>query len=295
MKTLNFDLPTGLWKIRASTGFIFLTGLVLAFSVSGQEKVVESVPDINAQKKVLRPVASDAASQQLVDNFLTVTGGTEAYQNLRNVVASGTLREASQHKQFELVESQDGKRYLRLIWQFRGRSYEHIQAYDGETVWKRETKPKLLDPEESDSLEGIHFSNHRWLVQPLVQPSISDFTFEYQGEARVGIRKCHIVIGFGKEDERTWFYFDQETFLLLRWGGYSEIAGVQEYVDYRASKFKRVGGVLLPTSIDLIAENSPYGEVVFEKIETNQPIDLSLFLMPAGNSPILRQNPMPEN
>jgi len=102
-----------------------------------------------------------------------------------------------------------------------------------------------------------------------------------------------VVVGYGEKDERSWFYFDQEKFLILRWGGLGQIAGVREYMDYRASRFQRVDGVLLPKTIDLLAENSAYGSITFESILTNQPIEPAHFNPPRSRIPLLRQRPKP--
>jgi len=238
-----------------------------------------------------RPEATDAASRQLIRNYLTVTGGTGAHDGLRNVVASGTLTEAGKSKNFELVERQDGRRHLTLSWRHLGRDYKARFVFDGLTAWRQDLLPELEDPEDYGGQEGIHFANQRWLLQPFVLPSVADYKFKYQGAARVAGRDCHLVVGYGKRNVRSWFYFDQEKFLLLRWGGLGELAGVREYMDYRATKFKKAGGVLLPSEIDLLAENSPFGKIVFEQIRPNQPVDMGIFNKPESRTPVLRQRP----
>lgn len=243
----------------------------------------------------IRPEKTDAASQQLIRNYLTVTGGADAHEKLQNVVARGSLTEAGKVKKFELIELKDGRRHLTLTWRHLGRDYKELFAFDGLTAWRQEVKPELKDAEDYSGQEGIHFSNQRWLLQPFVLPSVADYTFKYQGAARVGGRPCHVVVGYGKKNVRSWFYFDQEKFLILRWGGFGELAGVREYMDYRATKFKRAGGVLLPREIDLLAENAAFGKIVFDEILPNQQIDLARFDKPRSQTPVLRQRSVPGN
>ena len=105
-------------------------------------------------------------------------------------------------------------------------------------------------------------------------------------------RPTHIVVGFGKKDERTWFYFDKEKFLLLRWGGYGLAAGKKEPMDYAASSFKKVSGVLLPSELSLIVEDGVFGRATFDSIEANVSLDQINFLIPGGTVPVLRQRPV---
>ncbi|MGB0744324.1 MAG: hypothetical protein ACPGSB_07340 [Opitutales bacterium] len=238
-----------------------------------------------------RPAASDGASLQLVQNYLTVTGGKEAHDRLLNVVATGTSKISTLQKRFQLVETQDGKRHLRYTWTLLGRQYEEVYVFDGLMGWKQKIKPELEDavPYADTSAEGMHFIHQRWLLQPFVLPSSADYVFKYQGGARVRGRPTHIVVGYGKKDERSWFYFDKEKFLLLRWGGIGSMAEVRVPIDYKAYRFKRVGGVLLPREIEMIAGGDVFGKIVFESFEVNQSIGDINFTMPPPTVPVLRQ------
>lgn len=282
MKTLNFA-PQKLRAYSYRLGYLLLACFSVA-TLSAQE----AAPEPDAEVKA-RPESSDAASRQLVRNYLTVTGGKDDHEALQNVVARGSLTEAGRVKNFELIELQDGRRHLTLSWRHLGRDFKEIRVFDGLEAWRQELRPEREEPEDYSGQEAVHFANQRWLLQPFVLPSIADYTFKYQGAAKVGGRPCHLVVGYGKKDVRSWFYFDQEKFLLLRWGGFGELASVREYLDYRATKFRRVGAVLLPSEIDLLAENAAFGKIVFEEILPNQPIDLVRFNKPGSRVPVLRQ------
>lgn len=289
MKTLNFAAH----KLR-SNSFRLCYLLMVGFKVSTLHAQETPAPPPEAAA-VIRPEKSDAASQQLIRNYLTVTGGKNAHAKLQNVVARGSLTEAGKIKNFELIELQDGRRHLTLSWRHLGRDYKERFAFDGLTTWRQKVKPQLKEAEDYSGQEAIHFSKQRWLLHPFVLPALANYTFKYQGAAKVGGRRCHVVVGYGKKDVRSWFYFDQEKFLVLRWGGFGELAGLREYMDYRATKFRRAGGVLLPVEIDLLAENAAFGEIVFEEILPNQPIDLSRFNKPKSQTPVLRQRPVPKS
>ncbi|MGJ8641174.1 MAG: hypothetical protein ACSHYA_17420 [Opitutaceae bacterium] len=238
---------------------------------------------------VQRPAETDKTSQSLINNFLAVSGGKGPYEALKNVVATGMIDEAGKTKRFRLVETQDGKRKITYSWHFLGRNYQEIYSFNGVDTWSQRTQPQELPAERFVGREAAHFKTHRWLIQPMVLPVRADYVFQYQGLQKVNERPAYIVVGYGKEDERTWFYFDKEAFLLTRWGGIGTIGGVKEYLDYSASKYSKINGIFLPKKIDLLAEGKEFGTIIFEEIQTNAEINSQTFDPPPNSIPVLRQ------
>jgi len=237
----------------------------------------------------VRPKKTDQTSTKIIDNFLKASGGESAYANLRTLEVIGTVVEASQLKTFELIETIKGRRHLTYSWKHLGRNYKTLYAFDGVHIWKQELLPVESHPERLKGHSANHFARQCWLIQPFVIPRKASFAFRYQGKAKVSGRPAYLISGFGKNNHRSWFYFDEETFLLTRWGGKSELAGIEEYVDYRATEFTKVEDVLLPKKIDILAENSKFGTITIEKFTINQHIDPTIFYMPQNRIPTLRQ------
>lgn len=242
-----------------------------------------------------RPEESDAASSQLVENFLEVSGGWDQHNRLHNVVATGTIKESTLERRFELYETSSGQRRITYQWTHLGRAYETVYAHDGVVTWKQEFAPRKQHPETIGGINGQHFGEVLWLIQPLTLPRRADLVFEYRGHAKVKGRAAHLVKGFGKNNRSLWLYFDQENSLITRWGSLGSIAGVEEYMDYQATKFQRVDGLVFPSEIELVAENDVYGRVVFETIRTNQNLDTVSFHKPHSTIPMLRQRPASSN
>lgn len=284
MRTLNFQFKPARLIALFIYGLAACPGL---FEANLQAQ--QSGADEAKENAVTRPKATDKASAQLIRNYLTVTGGATAHKRVKNVVAKGRLNEAGNVKRFELIELKDGRRHLTLNWRHLGRNYKECHVFDGQSAWKQALSPKEEDPANMSGPEAKHFSHQRWLLTPFVPPMEKDYVFKYQGGSAVAGRSCHVVVGFGKNDVRSWFYFDKEKFLLLRWGGIGDVAGLSEYRDYRAIKFKKVGGLLLPGEIDLMVENSSYGKIQLDSVQLNQPVDMKLFEKPERLIPVLRQ------
>lgn len=284
MRTLNFKskLPRSL----APPVCCILIACTSALRLQAQEEFPPDEPEAAA---IVRPEATDSASQQLIRNYLTVTGGAAIHERTKNIAAKGSLEEAGKIKAFELIERQDGKRHLTLTWRHLGRNYKEYHVFDGLSTWKQAVSPELKDAEDYSGQEGIHFSHQRWLLQPFVLPSLASYVFKYQGGSKISGRSCHVVVGYGKNNERSWFYFDKENFLLLRWGGFGEVAGAPGYRDYRATKFRKVDGLLLPSEIDLLVEDAAYGKIQIDSILLNQEHEMGRFNKPRSRIPVLRQ------
>lgn len=239
-----------------------------------------------------RPDKSDASSLQLISNFLKVTGGVDERDQLMNVVATGRIKESTLERRFELIETSDGKRYITYEWKHLGRAHRVVHVHDGLESWKQVIKPKKEEPLKYQGTEGRHFGQVLWLLPPFTLPRRADYVFQFQGSSKVKGRPAYLIKGFGEKNLPAWFYFDKESFLLTRWGGIGSVAGIDEYVDYQATKFRRVEDLIFPSEIDLVIENDVYGRVVFETIRTNQNLDEVSFFMPNTTVPTLRQRPV---
>ncbi len=281
MKTIKFPPLLALVSIGA-----FLSMALPATAQSEAE--AEPVADP-------RPKESDEASARLIDNYLTVTGGKTAHHGIDNLIAEGTIKESTLLRNFKLVETNDGRRHLTYFWTHLGRQHRVVYVHDGVDTWTQVLEPKELPPQNYGGGTGLHFANLKWLIQPFTLPSKADYVFKYQGGAKVAGRPTHVVKAYGKKDVPAWFYFDKEQFLLLRWGSKGVIAGIEENMDYRATRFRSVDGVMLPSRIELLAENAAFGHIEFESILTNQDLSALSFFRPQSKIPTLRQRPTTAN
>ena len=207
---------------------------------------------------------------------------------------TGQYQEANDLKRFTLVETRQGQRYLQLRWKLRGIQHEQIYAYDGQQCWQQRSLPKDKKrnlPKTYKGRAASHFIHQRWFFHPFTPPLADDYVFDYAGTDTVAKRPTHLLVGYGPNNERSWFYLDQQTFLVTRWGGIGAVAGGQAYLDYQAKGFKAVDGIFLPTGLNLLAQDQVYGEIRFDRIETNVDVADSLFTQPVANIPTLRAAP----
>ena len=95
-------------------------------------------------------------------------------------------------------------------------------------------------PQPYKGRAAVHFVNQRWFFHPFTPPLAANYVFEYAGTDTVAGRPAHMVVGYGPKNERSWFYFDQQTFLVTRWGGIGPVARGEAYLDYQAKGFKAI-------------------------------------------------------
>lgn len=278
-------------KTSAVTAYFIIS--CCSSSLSASENQTSLPPYNKAIKNTdtfeTRPEKTDQTSEKIIANFLEVSGGKSAYANIKTLTATGTIVEAHLSKTFELIETYRGERHITYSWKHLGRNYKTVYAFDGVHIWKKELLPKEKHPERIEGLAANHFARQNWILQPFVTPLRASLTFNYQGKSKVSGRKAYLISSFGKKNNRSWYYFDEETFLLTRWGGKSTLAGIEEYIDYRATEFAKVDGVLLPKKIDILAENAPFGSITFDEITMNLEVDPAIFYLPQNKIPTLRQ------
>jgi len=218
-------------------------------------------------------------ADEIVDNFVSATGGAEAIHHMTTRYISETRetegRLPAQIEHFEKAPDMALSTSNSPVGTI-------AQGFDGKIVWM-ENGPASVNP-----LKGMAAARVR---------SDSDFygpfdlKKEYPGLKLVGLEKLsgHDVYhldGFSYDGSPVQLYFDAKSGLLLRkitsaWLGLGEGAITKDYDDYRT-----VGGIKFPF---LIRETGPKPTQVVEihrnEVKVNVPIDVNKFTMPAPVKP----------
>ncbi len=262
--------------------------LLAGFPLAAQES-----PPASAEEKpaIQRPERSDKTSLKLIQNYLTASGGEAAHKARLNVSATGTYKEFNQLKYFTLIETHTGQRKLILRWTYQGRKHEEITVFDGVNCWTQVLKPKEQPARDLKGLDANHFKHQRWFIHPFTNPLSARYVFQYQDDARVVGRPAYLIVGFGPDNDRSWFYFDKENFLVTQYGGIGKVGPKEGYLDYRATKFKSIDGIFYPSALTLMAKDQAYGEIVIKELETNVDLDAKQFYKPQSKIPVLRSRP----
>ena len=110
--------------------------------------------------------------------------------------------------------------------------------------------------------------------------NFSQTGFQYIGVDKVAQRKTYVI----RRGTESYYYFDKEKFLLLKWGREESLGGQKLEVSYVANSFKRWGTprdtFLLPSQISIVAGDKVLGSYRIEGIEINRPVKQSVFTPP---------------
>ncbi|NBB79731.1 MAG: hypothetical protein GVY36_09840 [Verrucomicrobia bacterium] len=100
----------------------------------------DEATEASGPSESVTPADTDANSVRLFQNFLRASGFKS--RNIQHVVATGSFRYGRlDEKQFTLVETSRGDRFLELKWRFRGQDYrETLVSKSSGELWKRIAK-----------------------------------------------------------------------------------------------------------------------------------------------------------
>jgi len=219
-------------------------------------------------------------ADEVMDNFVSATGGTEAIHKMTSRYISETREtEGRLPARIEHFEKAPGM----TLTTSNSPVGTIAQGFDGKTVWV-ENGPASVNP-----IKGMAAARVR---------SESDFygpfdlKKEYPGLKVVALEKLagHDVYhldGFSNDGSPVQLYFDVKTGLLLRkvtnaWLGLGEGEITKDYDDYRA-----VGGIKFPFLIREIGPKpSQVVEIHRDAVKVNVSIDAAKFTMPVPVKPV---------
>lgn len=126
---------------HSCVALLLVTALASAFAQAPTEGLEEE----QQKEEVVLSAPSDATSKSLLSNNTTVIG---AKAGLKSIVAYGTFDYGDDPKEFQLMETSDGRRAIRFRWTYMGRPYtetivsvpRNTAQVDAPDLWRLITK-----------------------------------------------------------------------------------------------------------------------------------------------------------
>lgn len=213
-------------------------------------------------------------AEQILDRYVEVTGGEEAYQALETerMTASVEVVGTDLEGQFESFRKAPD-RYLRK--DSVGSAGETVRGTDGTTAWEVNPTfgPRLLEGvEKAQFVREAAFNN-------LLKWRALYRSVERTGEQNVGGEACHVVVQTPETGgpETTWY--GKESGLMRKTALTAEtVAGPME-VELTFDDYKEFGGVKLPTSI-LMSVMGTEIRITIQEVEHNVEIPDATFAPP---------------
>lgn len=222
-------------------------------------------------------VAAPAVAQTadaLVEKNLAAKGGTALLKGTTSVrtTGKGTMQGA------EVAITTTTKRPFFMRNEMALGEQKMVQGFDGETLWMSMAGMPAQALPKGPQTDALKQSSQ--IDSPLLDYKAKGTTIELGESMSADGKELHHLIVTPKTGPAMHFYLDPETFLESRM--VMEVAeGAQKMtMEMRFSDYKTVEGRTMPFTITQFVNGSQVGQMKFENVEFNVPVDDSLFRMP---------------
>jgi outer membrane lipoprotein-sorting protein len=153
-----------------------------------------------------------------------------------------------------------------------------IQAFDGENLWMQmgSMPPQTLPPGEQ--VEAVKRTSQ--IDSPLLDYKSKGTTITLGEPSTEGGRKFHHLVVTPKGAPAMHYYIDAETNLESRMVIDVDQGGQKMRMEMRFGDFKTIEGRTVPMTITQFMNGTQLGQIRFNSVEFNVPVDDRLFTLP---------------
>ena len=223
-----------------------------------------------------RPAWAEALpkGEEVLDKYITATGGKEAYEKCQNRVSTGTMELAGLgiKGKITLYQAAPNKMYLEGELGGVGKIEE---GTDGKTVWEKTTitgaRVKAGDEKARALRDALFNGDLYW--RKVYQKA------ECVGEEKVGDKPCYKVVMTTPEGQARTGYYEKDSGLAVKMVSTEKTQMGDVPIEVTMSDYKKVDGILMPHKI---RQKVLTQEIVitFEKIEQNVKVPANRFALP---------------
>ena len=233
-----------------------------------------------AQQVAEPPAPSETAQQlpsakEVLNRFVEVTGGIEAYRAIRTMRGEGTISipQAGINGKIKVIQKHPDRSLAKITLPGFG---DQLQGYDGKTAWEMSTMEggRIIEGDEADQLK--HDADYRRIYEP------ERFYKEMKctGIEKVGEARCHVVRLVKQNGLEQTDYYDVESGLHVK----SIIDTVTKMgnlkIETRIQEYKDVDGIKTAHKVEQILPNGMSVIVTMDKIEYNVELPEDAFDLP---------------
>ena len=228
---------------------------------------------LSAQEK------TELTLDQILQKHYAAMGGADAMKALKTIVGSGKAQMMG--GQLEMTISMKLKRpnMMRQDMAFQGRSL--VQAYDGTTAWMINPFTGGADAQKMGDVEAEQVADSADLDGPLVDYKAKGHTVELLGKEDIEGSPTYKVKVTRKNGRTETFWLDASTFLPIKSVAKVSQMGQDMEVETYPGNYKKVGGVMMPFTLEQKTGGKAFLSLTIEKFEPNVPVDDADFKMPA--------------
>jgi outer membrane lipoprotein-sorting protein len=227
---------------------------------------------------VLLGLAAGAAQAQTVDEIVArnieAKGGAALLAATTSVrtVGKGTMQGA----QVSVSSASKRPSFFRNEMEMGGQKL--VQGFDGSTLWMAAGNSPAQALPPGPQTESLKQSSQ--IDSPLLNYKEKGTKIELGDPAAEGGRRLHHLIVRPKTGPAMHYYIDAATNLEAKMVIDVEDNGQKMKMEMRFSNFKQIDGRTVPLTVSQFVNGQEVGQMQFEKVEFNVPLDESIFRMP---------------
>ncbi len=217
---------------------------------------------------------------ELIAKNIEAKGGPIALNNLQTLRTTGKVLVPIQG-QIELTYLQTKKRPDEVRTEASLQGMTQIEAYDGKDGWKVFPFFGRKDPERMSADDVKALLEDTEMGGPLADWKAKGSTVEYLGTEDVDGTPAHKLKVVRKNGDVSFVYLDPDHFLEIRIVTQRVRHGAHEEVETDLGDYEQVGGVFVPTSIQIGRKGAnDKQQTIIDKLEPNVPVDDAIFHFP---------------
>jgi outer membrane lipoprotein-sorting protein len=223
-------------------------------------------------------VASAQTADEILAKVIAARGGLAKIRAVRSERVSGqiTFGEVSGPFVVEL------ERPLKMHMQFTIQNMTLVRVYDGKSAgWTNNPFAGKMNPDAMSEEELKNISEESDFDGPLVDAKAKGNQIELVGKDKFKDKDVWRLKLTTKNGDVRFYFFDAESFLLLKWEGKRKVEGQEVPVESYFSDYREVGGLKFYFAIDSGRSSEDLNQKIrIDKIELNPQLNPAEFSKP---------------
>lgn len=222
---------------------------------------------------------------EIIDKSIKAYGGVDAYSKLNTIYTESLMnvKMAGMEVPMKTWTKKNGNiTKIRLETQAMGQSM--IMGFDGTKYWLNMGAGGQEVPDNMiDQIKGQINQGAGNVLHPLLDYKKSGLTAELQGKVEIDGKSLYKIRISKAKGEPTFYYLDAISYFIYRVDVIQSGQGQTMEVTSIMKENQKINGVIMPKFIESSVGGQVAVELTIQKVEINQPIDDSMFIMPKKN------------
>lgn len=222
-------------------------------------------------------------AEEIINKYLTVTGGVENWQKLEGVKMSAKVNQGGMDIPLDIFNLKDGRQMT--VVTFQGKTIKQ-GVYDGTTLWS--TNFMTMKAEKSDAETTENFKTALGdFPDPFLNYSAKGYKVELVGKEtvegtetfKIKLTKKSVLVEGKSEENVSFYFFDTEEFIPILVESEVKAGPAKGKISQiTMSDYQEVNGLFFPFSLGQGVKGMGSQPITLTKIELNPQVDPKEFV-----------------